>query len=112
MGTGYATEQFKQNAVAQITESGSPIKLVSEQMGGSLDALSAGSACPGSGSMRGPQGCRQSSSNGGGRRDMKAARKPGAIQAPPAASQTPPCPRSPGSSEALWQAPRFLRAEG
>lgn len=41
MGTGYATEQFKQNAVAQITESGSPIKLVSEQMGGSLDALSA-----------------------------------------------------------------------
>ncbi len=70
-----------------------------------------GSASSGSESMRGAEFCRQSSSNGGGRRDTQTAKKLGAIQTPLAASQTPPCPRSPVSSAALWQAPRFLRAE-
>jgi transposase-like protein len=38
-GTGYATEQFKQNAVAQITESGFPIRLVYERPGANWHAL-------------------------------------------------------------------------
>jgi transposase-like protein len=38
-GTGYATEQFKQNAVAHITEGGFPIRLVSERPGANWHAL-------------------------------------------------------------------------
>jgi transposase len=39
MGTGNYTDQFKQDAVAQITERGYPIKEVSERLGVSLHSL-------------------------------------------------------------------------
>ena len=39
MGTGNYTAQFKQDAVAQITERGYPIKEVSERLGVSLHSL-------------------------------------------------------------------------
>ncbi len=39
MGTGNYTDQFKRDAVAQITERGYPIKGVSERLGISLHSL-------------------------------------------------------------------------
>jgi transposase len=39
MGTGNYTDQFKQDAVAQITERGYPIKEVSDRLGVSLHSL-------------------------------------------------------------------------
>ncbi len=39
MGTGNYTDQFKQDAVAQIIERGYPIKEVSERLGLSLQSL-------------------------------------------------------------------------
>ena len=42
MGTGNYTDQFKQDAVAQITERGYPIKEVSERLGGQPGSVSSG----------------------------------------------------------------------
>jgi transposase len=39
MGTGNFTDEFKRDAVAQITERGYPIKEVSERLGVSLHSL-------------------------------------------------------------------------
>jgi|TARA_R110001606_G_scaffold38290_1_gene107431 transposase len=39
MGTGNFTDEFKRDAVAQITERGYPIKAVSERLGVSLHSL-------------------------------------------------------------------------
>lgn len=39
MGTGSFTDEFKRDAVAQITERSCPIKEISERLGVSLDSL-------------------------------------------------------------------------
>jgi len=39
MGTGTFTDEFKRDAVAQITERGSPVKEVSERLGVSTHSL-------------------------------------------------------------------------
>jgi transposase len=44
MGTGNYTDQFKQDAVAQITERGYPIKEVSERLGVGLHSPLCGEA--------------------------------------------------------------------
>ena len=105
-----STDQFKQDAVAKITEIGDPLKEVSKRPVSAYRCPLRGSGSARSESLRRTECCCKSGSNAGGTWDTKNSKTFGAIRPPPEASQTPPCPRSPLSSEELWQVQRFLDA--